>query len=205
MLPRYCVICRDVARYDSQIKKTTTMAKYCDLFATFFKIGTFTIGGGYAMIPLMQREVVDRRGWLTEGEMLDAIALAQTMPGIMAANIASLVGQRLRGVKGAIVAVTGNILMPIVFIILIALLFRRFEEIPAVQHIFMGLRPAVVALIAAPVFTLGRKAGVNLRNVWIPILAAALIWLVGVSPVIVILLALLCGWLYSLINKKHLS
>ena len=181
------------------------MAKYCDLFSTFFKIGTFTIGGGYAMIPLMQREVVDRRGWLTEGEMLDAIALAQTMPGIMAANIASLVGQRLRGVKGAMVAVTGNILMPIVFIILIALLFRRFEEIPVVQHIFMGLRPAVVALIAAPVFTLGRKAGVNLRNVWIPILAAALIWLVGVSPVIVILLALLCGWLYSLINKKHLS
>lgn len=157
------------------------------------------------MIPLMQREVVERRGWLTEGEMLDAIALAQTMPGIMAANIASLVGQRLRGVKGAMVAVTGNILMPIVFIILIALLFRRFEEIPVVQHIFMGLRPAVVALIAAPVFTLGRKAGVNLRNVWIPILAAALIWLVGVSPVIVILLALLCGWLYSLINKKHLS
>lgn len=181
------------------------MAKYCDLFSTFFKIGTFTIGGGYAMIPLMQREVVERRGWLTEGEMLDAIALAQTMPGIMAANIASLVGQRLRGVKGAMVAVTGNILMPIVFIILIALLFRRFEEIPVVQHIFMGLRPAVVALIAAPVFTLGRKAGVNLRNVWIPILAAALIWLVGVSPVIVILLALLCGWLYSLINKKHLS
>lgn len=181
------------------------MAKYCDLFSTFFKIGTFTIGGGYAMIPLMQREVVDRRGWLTEGEMLDAIALAQTMPGIMAANIASLVGQRLRGVKGAMVAVTGNILMPIVFIILIALLFRRFEEIPVVQHIFMGLRPAVVALIAAPVFTLGRKAGVNLRNVWIPILAATLIWLVGVSPVIVILLALLCGWLYSLINKKHLS
>ena len=173
------------------------MPKYCDLFITFLKIGTFTIGGGYAMIPLIQREVVTRRGWLTDTEMLDAIALSQTMPGILAANIASIVGQRLRGLRGALVAVLGNILMPILFIILIAALFRQFKDIPAVQHIFMGLRPAVVALIAAPVFTLARKAGVTLRTVWIPILAALLISLFGVSPVLVILIALICGWIYS--------
>ena len=173
------------------------MPKYCDLFITFLKIGTFTIGGGYAMIPLIQREVVTRRGWLTDTEMLDAIALSQTMPGILAANIASIVGQRLRGLRGALVAVLGNILMPILFIILIAALFRQFKDIPAVQHIFMGIRPAVVALIAAPVFTLARKAGVSLRTVWIPILAALLISLFGVSPVLVILIALICGWIYS--------
>ncbi|MBO4586254.1 MAG: chromate transporter [Bacteroidales bacterium] len=173
------------------------MPKYCDLFITFLKIGTFTIGGGYAMIPLIQREVVTRRGWLTDTEMLDAIALSQTMPGILAANIASIVGQRLRGLRGALVAVLGNILMPILFIILIAALFRQFKDIPAVQHIFMGIRPAVVALIAAPVFTLARKAGVTLRTVWIPILAALLISLFGVSPVLVILIALICGWIYS--------
>ena len=95
------------------------MAKYCELFTTFFKVGTFTIGGGYAMIPLIQREVVERRRWLSDTEMLDVIALSQTMPGILAANIAALVGQRLRGTRGALVAVAGNILMPIVFIILI--------------------------------------------------------------------------------------
>lgn len=178
------------------------MAKYCDLFATFFKIGTFTIGGGYAMIPLIQREVVERRHWLSETEMLDAIALSQTMPGILAANIAALVGQRLRGVKGALVAVAGNIMMPIVFIILIAALFQHFKDIPAVQHAFMALRPAVVALIAAPVFNLARKAGVTLRTAWIPILAALLIWLFGVSPVLVILAALAAGYLYAKLTAK---
>jgi len=179
------------------------MPKYCDLFITFLKIGTFTIGGGYAMIPLIQREVVTRRGWLTDTEMLDAIALSQTMPGILAANIAAIVGQCLRGLRGALVAVLGNILMPILFIILIAAIFRQFKDIPAVQHIFMGLRPAVVALIAAPVFNLARKAGVTLRTVWIPILAALLISLFGVSPVLVILIALAAGWSYSkLIDKR---
>jgi chromate transporter len=178
------------------------MPKYCDLFITFLKIGTFTIGGGYAMIPLIQREVVTRRGWLTDTEMLDAIALSQTMPGILAANIASIVGQRLRGLRGALVAVLGNILMPILFIILIAAVFRQFKDIPAVQHIFMGIRPAVVALIAAPVFTLARKAGVTLRTVWIPILAALLISLFGVSPVLVILIAFAAGWTYSKLIDK---
>ena len=173
------------------------MVKYCELFITFFKIGTFTIGGGYAMIPLIQREVVERRRWLSDTEMLDVIALSQTMPGILAANIAALVGQRLRGTRGALLAVLGNILMPIIFILLIALFFRQFKDNPTVEHIFMGIRPAVVALIAAPVFTLARKAGVTLRTVWIPVVAAGLIWLLGVSPVLVILAALLLGWIYS--------
>ena len=177
---------------------------YFRLFFSFFKIGTFTIGGGYAMIPLIQREVVDKRRWLTETEMLDAIALSQTLPGILAANIAAIVGQRLRGTPGALVAVVGNILMPILFIILIATFFRHFKDIPLVQHIFFGIRPAVVALIATPVFTLARKASVTLRTVWIPVLSALLISLFGVSPIQVILLALLGGWLYSL-TTKHLS
>ena len=173
------------------------MAKYCELFTTFFKIGAFTIGGGYAMIPLIQREVVDKRHWMSDTEMLDAIALSQTMPGILAANIAAIVGQRLRGLRGAIAAVAGNILMPIVFILLIAILFRQFKDIPAVQHIFMGLRPAVVALIAAPVFFLARKAGICWRNCWIPILSALLIWLLGLSPVLIILAAIALGLIYS--------
>ena len=180
------------------------MVKYCELFTTFFKIGTFTIGGGYAMIPLIQREVVERRRWLTDTEMLDVIALSQTMPGILAANIAALVGQRLRGTRGALMAVLGNILMPIVFILLIALFFRQFKDNPTVEAIFMGIRPAVVALIAAPVFTLARKAGVTLRTVWIPLLAALLISLFGISPVLVILAALVIGCLYSKLIDNRL-
>ena len=174
------------------------MVKYCELFTTFFKIGTFTIGGGYAMIPLILREVVERRRWLTDTEMLDVIALSQTMPGILAANIAALVGQRLRGTRGALTAVLGNILMPIIFILLIALFFRQFKDNPTVEAIFMGIRPAVVALIAAPVFNLARKAGVTLKTVWIPLLAALLISLFGISPVLVILAAILLGGLFGL-------
>ena len=180
------------------------MAKYCELFTTFFKVGTFTIGGGYAMIPLIQREVVERHKWLSDEEMLDVIALSQTMPGIMAANIAAVVGQKLRGVKGALLAVLGNILMPIIFILLIAVFFRQFKDNPTVEHIFMGIRPAVVALIAAPVFTLARKAGVTLRTVWIPLLAALLISLFGISPVLVILIALVIVWLYSKLIDNRL-
>ena len=183
------------------------MAKYCELFTTFFKVGTFTIGGGYAMIPLIQREVVERRRWLSDTEMLDVIALSQTMPGILAANIAALVGQRLRGTRGALVAVAGNILMPIVFILLIALFFRQFKDNPTVEAIFMGIRPAVVALIAAPVFTLwkglwrsaGRCKGVQIvPYVIIPVISCLLIWLLGVSPVLVVLAAILLGGLFGL-------
>jgi len=107
------------------------------------------------------------------------------------------VGQRLRGTRGALVAVAGNILMPIVFILLIALFFRQFKDNPTVEAIFMGIRPAVVALIAAPVFTLARKAGVTLKTVWIPVVAAGLIWAMGISPVLVILAALALGWGYA--------
>ncbi len=183
------------------------MVKYCELFTTFFKVGTFTIGGGYAMIPLIQREVVDRHKWLSEEEMLDVIALAQTMPGIMAANIAAVVGQKLRGIKGALLAVLGNILMPIIFILLIAIFFRQFKDVPTVQHIFMGIRPAVVALIAAPVFLLwkglwrsaGRCKGVQIvPYVIIPVISCLLIWLLGVSPVLVVLAAILLGGLFGL-------
>ena len=188
------------------------MVKYCELFTTFFKVGTFTIGGGYAMIPLIQREVVDRHKWLSEEEMLDVIALAQTMPGIMAANIAAVVGQKLRGIKGALLAVLGNILMPIIFILLIAIFFRQFKDVPTVQHIFMGIRPAVVALIAAPVFLLwkglwrsaGRCKGVQIvPYVIIPVISCLLIWLLGVSPVLVVLAAILLGGLFGLTAGRN--
>lgn len=173
------------------------MVKYCELFATFFKVGTFTLGGGYAMIPLMQREVVERRGWMDNQGFLDTVSLSQAMPGVFAVNMATQIGHRLRGVGGSIAAILGNVLMPIAIILLIATLFRQFKEVPVVQHIFMGLRPAVVALIAAPVFTLARSAGITWRTCWIPLAAALLIWLLGVSPILVVLAAAMGGYLYG--------
>ena len=137
------------------------MVKYCDLFVSFFKIGTFTIGGGYAMIPLMEQELVDRRQWMSRDEFLDQLALSQSMPGVLAVNMATGLGYRLRGLRGSIAAIAGNILMPIVFILLLAILFRQFRSVPVVEHFFLGVRPAVVALIAAPVFRLAQSAKVG--------------------------------------------
>ena len=180
------------------------MIKYCDIFWSFFKVGTFTVGGGYAMIPLMQRELVDRHGWMSEEEFLDQVALSQAMPGVFAVNMATATGHRLRGFKGAAVAIVGNVMMPVVFILLLALFFRAFRDNVYVERIFLGLRPAVVALVAAPVFTLARSAKVTWSNVWIPVVSALLIWLLGVSPVLVVLAAVLGGLLYGKL-KTHNS
>lgn len=149
------------------------------------------------MIPLMQRELVERHGWMSEEEFLDCVAVSQALPGVFAVNMATMTGRRLLGRRGAVAAIAGNIAMPIVFILLLALFFRLFRENVVVQRVFMGLRPAVVALIAAPVFTLAKSARITWRNVWIPVLCALLICLFGVSPVVVVLAAAVGGGIYG--------
>ena len=117
------------------------------LFWTFMKIGTFTLGGGYAMLPLIQREVVDTRHWLDEEEYLNMIALAQAAPGVIAVNSAIFIGYRLAGWRGLAGAVLGAVLPSFVIILLIAMVFRNIREIPAVEAVMRGMRPAVVALL----------------------------------------------------------
>ena len=177
------------------------MVKYCDLFVSFFKIGTFTIGGGYAMIQLMEQELVDKWEWMSRNEFLDQLALSQSMPGVLAVNMATGLGYRLRGIRGSLAAIAGNILMPIVFILVLAVFFRHFRSVPVVEHFFMGVRPAVVALIAAPVFRLAQSAKVGWSTCWIPILSALLIWLFDVSPILIILAAIVLGFTYGRIKK----
>lgn len=111
------------------------------------KIGTFTLGGGYAMLPLIQREVVDTRHWLDEEEYLNMIALAQAAPGVIAVNSAIFIGYRLAGWRGLAGAVLGALLPSFVIILLIAMVFRNIREIPAVEAVMRGMRPAVVALL----------------------------------------------------------
>lgn len=178
------------------------MTKLHELFWTFFKIGAFTIGGGYAMIPLMEQEIVDRRKWLGREEFMDTMSLAQSMPGVFAVNMATNVGFRTRGLAGAIVAIVGNVLMPIIMIIAIAMFFRQFSDNLVVESIFKGIRPAVVALIAAPVFKMAKTAKISWSNFWIPVVAALLIWLLGVSPVIIILVAGIGGFVYGKIKGR---
>ena len=178
------------------------MVKYCELFYSFLKIGTFTIGGGYAMIPLMEQELVDRRQWMSRDEFLDQLALSQSMPGVLAVNMATGLGYRLRGFRGAVSAIVGNIAMPIVFILILAILFRHFRDNVFVERFFMGVRPAVVALIAAPVFRLAQSTKITWSTCWIPILSALLIWLFDVSPILIILATVLLGFAYGRLKLK---
>ena len=168
------------------------------LFFSFLRVGAFTVGGGYAMIPLLQRELVGRHNWLSDEEFLDCVALSQAMPGVFAVNIAAIVGKRLCGTRGALTAIVGNIIVPILLILLLAVFFRTFRENVIIQRIFLGLRPAVVALVAAPVFTLAKSAKVTWHNLWIPLACTLLIWLLGVNPVIVVLAAAAGGYIFNL-------
>lgn len=124
------------------------------LFYIFSKIGTFTIGGGYAMIPLIQREIVDKQHWLDEDEFMNMIALAQVAPGVIAVNSAIFIGYRVGGVRGLLGAILGAVMPSFVIILLIALAFQNIREYPSVEAILRGIRPAVLALICATVVRL---------------------------------------------------
>lgn len=172
------------------------------MFFTFFKIGLFTLGGGYAMIPLIEEEVVNRHKWMTREELLDVIAIAQSCPGVFAINVSTFVGYRLRKTRGAVTTALGTALPSFIIILLIAMFFRRFQENPYVAAIFRGIRPAVVALIAVPTFNMARSARIGLSNCWIPVAGALAIWALGVSPIFIIIIAGLGGWLYGRVTGK---
>jgi len=173
------------------------MNLYWQIFWVFTKIGAFTLGGGYAMLPLIEKEIVVQKKWISATEFVDRIAIAQSLPGVFAVNISILTGYRLKGNKGSIVAALGTILPSFVIILLIALFFRHFTENVYVIKIFRAIRPAVVALIAVPVFSTAKEIGINIRTIIIPVAAAFLIWFWGVSPVYIVLAAAIGGLIYG--------
>lgn len=158
------------------------------------------------MIPLMEKELVDRHGWITNDEFMEIITLSQTLPGIFAANMAAHIGWRLRGIPGAVISVLGNILVPILIILVLAMGLHYLQGNAVVEAVFKGIRPVVVALIAAPVFRMAKTARISRHNFWIPVLAALLIWLLGISPVWVILAAGIGGFVYGkYLEKKEVQ
>lgn len=186
---------------------TDRIRTYWELFWSFFKIGAFTLGGGYAMIPLVRREVVEKKQWMEEEEFLNMLALAQSVPGVMAVNTAIFVGYKLRGLRGVFFTTLGSILPSFCIILLIATVFTRFREYEQVEAVFKGIRPAVVALIAAPLYKMARSAGMMKMNrqdstkqlivswllLLIPIAVALLIWLLNISPLLIIALTILAA------------
>ena len=169
---------------------------YLKLFISFFKIGAFTFGGGWAMIPLIEREVVDKQNWIKREDFVDALAIAQSLPGVLAVNISLLIGNKLRGLKGCLMATLGTILPSFLIILAIAIWFVQTYDNPVVERIFKGIRPAVVALIVSPVFSTAKTARINIKTVIIPIIVALSIWLGGISPIWFVLLGAIGGILY---------
>lgn len=182
---------------------------YLQLFITFFKIGAFTFGGGWAMLSLIEREIVDRRGWIDRTEYLDLIAVAQSLPGILAVNVSVAVGDKLRGMRGAVTASLGTILPSFMIILCIAIFLTPdlIKENETLSAIFKGIRPAVVALIVAPVISSARSAGIGWRTVIIPVAVALLIWSklpILSSPILYIVLGGFGGWWWLSHHQKKL-
>ena len=177
------------------------MRQTWELFVSFFKIGSFTFGGGYAMIPLIQREVVDNRRWVDGREFLDLLTLAQSAPGPISLNTSVFVGYKRAGYAGAVTALLGIVVPPFTIILLIALFFAGIRDNAVVDAAFKGMRPAVVALIVVPVISLAR--GMHWSMVAVVALSAVVVWRFGVSPVYLIIIAAAAGIAWELLMAKR--
>lgn len=189
---------------------TNSSASLSRLFLSFFKIGAFTFGGGWAMISIIEREIVDKYHWIEKDEFLDLLAIAQSLPGILAVNIATSVGDKLRGTKGSIVASLGTILPSFLIILAIAIFLTpdMIKSNRVISSIFMGIRPAVVALIIAPVITSAKAAKLTWKTVWIPLLVALLISIDAgfiSNPILYIVLGGVGGWLLWWLPRQGAS
>ena len=170
------------------------MKKLWQLFSAFFRIGAFTFGGGYAMLSLIQREVVENKKWATDEEVLDYFAVAQCTPGVIAVNTATFVGYKQKGVLGATAATFGVVLPSLIIIMSIASLLYNFMEYTIVKHIFGGIRVAVAVLIVNAVITMGKKAIPDMLCAFLAIVSfAASMIFPDLSPILVVLAAALVG------------
>ena len=179
-----------------------TMVSLWQIFTVFAKIGAFTIGGGYAMIPLIRDELV-KKGWIPEEEIPDIVALAQSAPGVLAVNMSIFAGYKMRGVKGSIAATLGSILPSFLIILLIAMLFTGYKDNPVVIRIFKGIRPVVVSLIAVPMINMARKGN---KTWWAWLISAVTLFLVAFlnfSPIYILLVLLTLALCFTLIKQRR--
>ena len=179
------------------------MRQYLQLFWSFFKIGAFTLGGGYVMIPLIEQEIVSRRRWINSDEFAETLTLAQSTPGPIAINSAVFVGYKMCGMKGVLAAVSGVVIPSFAVILLIALFFPAIRDNEVIARIFKGLRPAVVALIAVSFVRMLQKKNFAWQVTLISVIAALLVAFLKISPIIVILIAAIGGIVCNMNQKKH--
>lgn len=174
--------------------------KEVQLFLTFLKIGAFTFGGGYAMIPLIQREMVENKKWINDKDISDIIAIAETTPGPIAINAATFVGYKISGIKGAIVATMGVMLPSFFIILLIAQIFRKYMDYEIVKNAFWGVRIAVIALMLKALATMFKQCPKNAVSYSIAIISFVLVGIVNVNALYIIVAAAFIGFIYKQIK-----
>ena len=172
------------------------MKKYLEIFLTFFKIGAFTLGGGYAMVPLIEKEVVENKSWISKDEFIDMLTLAQSSPGPIAVNVAVFIGYKVGGFVGCLFTVLGSILPSFLIILGIASVFTNFQKQPLVKKAFLGIRPAIVSLIAVPVINMIKQSKSPKTYIPIVILVSFLVYVLKITPIIIIIASGLIGIIY---------
>lgn len=181
-------------------------AKWClELYLTFAKLGLFTFGGGYAMIPLMQRELVETKKWIADEELLDIIAVAESTPGPIALNSATFIGSKKAGALGAFCATMGVVTPSYIIIMIISMFLRSFSEIEAVQYAFLGIRAGVLALILRAVVTMAKKCPKQTLSYIAAGIAFCAVALFGANVLIVIAAAAVLGIIWPYIVKNGSS
>ncbi|UZT81225.1 chromate transporter [Caproicibacterium sp. BJN0003] len=179
------------------------MKDYFELLAAFFRIGAFTFGGGYAMLPMLERELIINHKWSTMEELMDYFAVGQCTPGTIAVNTASFIGYKRKKIPGAIVATLGVILPSLIIIIILAAILQQVSDYPTVQSAFRGISAAVAALIVQSVWGMGKSGVKNLLGIILMILSFYFIFFLKVNPVWIVLGAGGIGaFAYSEIGKK---
>lgn len=177
-----------------------------DLFSlvvSFFKIGIMTFGGGYAMLPMLQRELIDKRGWVTEEEILNYFAIGQCTPGIIAVNTATFVGYKRRKAVGAVFATIGVVLPSVIIITIIAAVLQNFADFAIVQHAFAGIRIAVCALIVASVIKLAKSNVKSAAQIIIAVAAFIIVGIFGANPIYVVIGSAVAGLALGKWGKKE--
>ncbi len=174
-------------------ERDDTMGKLLDIFWVFLKIGSFTFGGGYAMIPLIEEEIVNKKKWVTSNEIIDLFAIAESIPGAIAINTATFIGYKISGRKGAIAANIGVILPSLTIITLIASVFSKFQNDPNVQAALLGIRSCVVALILMAAVSVGKKAIKDKITFLVAILAMVSIAFLDIHPIFAIISGAVIG------------
>lgn len=179
------------------------MKTLINLFLIFARIGGFTFGGGYAMLPMLQKEVVEKKNWATQEELMDYYAIGQCTPGVIAVNTATFVGYKIKGIWGAVFATLGVITPSIIIVGIIAAFINNFQDFQVVQWAFSGIRAAVVALIISSVIKLAKKSVVDIVTFILFILITILSFFTDLSPIVFVVTAGVCGLVFNIAKSKN--